>query len=257
MWVTHDPSADARRPVSRYAAPVLTDPRPACALLVRVAAVAVASVLLGVLAHGSMAGVLPRPGSLFVIVVLVLMLVGGLLAAGQGAGRWARRHGWSVPFEDAAGVLALVVGQALVHWLVLPVGVPGVGSSTVIPAGHVHAGALPAEAVMSHPAAATGPGMLVVHAVGAAMVAVALRWVEAAILGLVAVLRLVQAPMAACLGALRARSQVSPAVPMGQPRRWVCVWWGADLRPRLRVTLLPLERRGPPAAGWIRTAVPI
>ena len=110
-----------------------------------------------------------------------------------------------MPAEDVAGVLALVVGQALVHWLLLPVGAPLAGAGPVMGAAHVHAGALPAQAVMSHHAgAATGPGMLAVHAVAAVMVAVALRWVEAAMLGLVRVVRLVRAPMAACLGALRA-----------------------------------------------------
>jgi hypothetical protein len=236
---------------------VLSDPRPTCALPVRVAAVSVASVLLGVLAHGSMVGVLPRPGSLFVIVVLVLVLVGGALAAGQRAGRWARRHGWPVPVEDAAGVLALVVGQALVHWLLLPVVAPLAGAGPVMGAGHVHAGTFPAQAVMSHHAgAATGPGMLAVHAVAAVMVAVALRWVEAAMLGLVRVVRLVRAPMAACLGVLRA-AVLAPSAVLSLESGDLSGFWGcADVRPRLRVTLLPLERRGPPVVGWIQHVLP-
>lgn len=231
---------------------MLTDHRPASPLLVRVAAVSGASILLGVLAHGSMAGVLPRPGSLFVISVLILMLVGGLLAGGRRAGAWAASHGWSVPFADAAGVLALVVGQALVHWLVIPVGVALPGAGSGVPVGHTHSGSLPAEVVLSHHAAAPGPGMLAVHAVAAVMVAVALRWVEAAILSLGQVLRLAGSPMASCLGALRSSVRVSAVVSTGEglDDRF-CPWWTADVRPRLRVTLLPLERRGPPPAGWL------
>ncbi len=233
---------------------MLTEHHPAFALPVRVAAVSVASVLLGVVAHGFVAGVLPRPDPLFVIAVLVLMLVGGLLAGGQRAGTWARSRGWSVPFEDVAGVLSLVAGQALVHWLVLPVGVPLAGAGSVLSIGHIHAAAPPADTVVSHHAAATTPAMLAVHAMAGVVVAVALRWVEAAILSLGQVLRLVHAPMASCLRALRACVQVGTVVSTGDHSgNRVCTWSSADVRPRLRVTLMPLGRRGPPsAAGWFQ-----
>lgn len=241
--------------MSRYAAPMLSDPRTASPLPVRVAAVSVSSVLLGVLAHGSMAGVLPRPGSLFVIVVLVVMLVGGLLAAGHGAGRWVQRRGWPLPVEDLAGAAALVVGQALVHWLVIPVGAP---QAVALPSGnHVHAVAASAEAVVSHHSgSATGPGMLAVHAVAGLMVAVALRWVEAAILGVVQVLRFVRAPTASWLGALRAAILVPDALPTGGLGDLSWSWGRVDVRPRLRVTLLPLQRRGPPGVGRTQIVLP-
>lgn len=237
--------------VSRYAAPMRPVSGSASLLLVRVAAVSVASVLLGVLAHGSIADVLPRPGALFVIVVLVLMLVGGVLAGGRGAGRWARRHGWSVPFEDVAAAVALVAGQALVHWSVLPVGVPLSNAMTVSALGHGHGGAVPVGAVLSHHGSGTGAGMLAGHAVAAVLVAVVLQWVEVAILGLGQVLRIAQASTASCLGVLGARITVAPAwlpAESGDRVRHGC---SADVRPRLRVTLLPLVRRGPPTLGWI------
>lgn len=234
---------------------MLPDPLSASPLLVRVLAVAGASVVLGVVAHGSVADVLPGLGSLFVVLVLVLMMVGALLAVGRSAGRWVGRHGWSFPFEDVAGAVALVVGQALVHWLILPAAPQAVAVAGVV--GHSHSSAGPAGiAVPHHTGMATSLGMLTVHAVAGLLVALALRWVESAILGLVRALRLVREPMAACLGVLASSVRVLPAVPTGEPggRSWS--WGAVDSRPRLRVTLLPLERRGPPPGRWIQHVLP-
>jgi hypothetical protein len=211
-------------------------------------------VVLGVVAHGSVAGVLPGHGSLFVIVVLVLMVVGALLAAGRSAGRRIGRRGWSFPLEDAAGAVALVVGQALVHWLILPAA-PQAGVVAGV-AGHSHGRAGPGAVVPFHAGTATSLGMLAVHAVAGLLVALALRWVESAILGLIQVLHLVREPLTACLGLLGSTVRVIPALstPESGLRSWS--WGVGDARPRLRVTLQPLERRGPPTGRWIPHVLP-
>jgi hypothetical protein len=222
--------------------------------LVRVAAVSVASVLLGVLAHGSVADVLPRPGSLFVIVVLVSTLVAGMLAGGRAVGRWLERRGWRVPVEDAAGALALVAGQALVHWSVLPLGVPLAGSGSVGFGGHGYGahhgdGAHQVHGVVMHHTSGSSAGMLAAHAAAALMVAAVLRWVEDAIVGLAHVLRLVHASTSLCIGVLQTCFFLVPASASGKSGDRANPWWGSDARPRMRVALLPLERRGPPSAG--------
>ncbi len=223
---------------------MLADQPPTAPVVVRVGALSAASVLLGVVAHGWVAGALPAPGALLVISTLVVLVVGALLGAGRWMADRAAPRAGAAHVADGAGVLALVVGQALVHWLILPVAeaVPVSGGH-----GHLHPGATGTGAVMAHHSAAgIGPQMLAGHALAALVVALLLRWVEAAILRLAGLLAQLGAPVRAVRTAIGLARGV-PAIPRvdlaaGEDPRWA----RRDARPRMRVTLQPLGRRGPP-----------
>lgn len=232
-----------------YGVPVRFGPRLTAPLWVRVLAMVGASLVLGLAAHATGSGMVPGPGALVVVVELVTVVVAGLVAGGRWAAGGVRRWGWAARVEDGSAVVALVVGQALVHWLATPGATAGVSPGQ----GHVHAGGpisprTAAVHLTEHAGHGSGWGMLVGHAGAAVAVGLLLRWLEAGILGL--------AHLLACVAASVLVSRMVLALTGG--------WWvlpgdsaglsadpmpTGDRRRRLQVLLQPVERRGPPHEG--------
>lgn len=224
-----------------YCAPMLLSAGPAAPVAVRAVAISVASVLLGVVAHGSVSGVAPSAGSVLVIAVFLAQVVLAPLMVGQAAGRVCSRRGWSVPVEDGAAVVALVLGQAVVHWLAAPMAAPlAVGSAAH---GHAH-GPTPLGHV-GHGGSPGGQSMLLAHAAAAVAVALLLRRVEAGLLLLADLAPRLRAAVAGCHALLRPVAGAIVLAPRTCPAAGLCA---VDVRPRLQVFLQPVDRRGPPAA---------
>ena len=222
-----------------YCAPMLLLAGPAAPVAVRAVAISVASVLLGVVAHGSASGVVPSVGSVLVLAVFLAQVVLVPLMVGQAGGRVCRRRGWSVPVEDLAAVVALVAGQAVVHWLSAPAAAPlALGSAAH---GHAH-GPAPLGHV-GHGGSPGGLGMLLGHAAAAVAVGLLLRRVEAGLLLLAGLAPRLRAAVAARHGLLRSGSGAVLLVAGTCPAAGRCT---VDVRPRLQVFLQPLDRRGPP-----------
>ena len=222
---------------------------PAAPLWVRLVVLTVASELMGVAAHASNGGGLPRPGPLLVITMLVSGLVAGVLFGSRSVRPALGRFGPAARVDDVAAVAALVLGQWVVHWQVMPVS-PALG--LVLPPTHQHAGLPLGVGTAHHPGAAsgTGVGMLLGHAVAAVLVALTLRWMEAVALGCVQVLASHRLPVrSAWLLLQQAAATGVPTSTSSTDRRGLpdaC----DGLAPRLCEFLHPVVRRGPPAVVW-------
>ena len=169
-------------PVSRsagYGVPMSVGLAPSAApVWVRLAVLTGASELIGVAAHASNGGGLPQPGAWLVITMLVSGLVGGLLGVARLLRSTMSRGGPTAGVEDLAAVAALVLGQWVVHWQLMPVS-PTLGLA--LPPAHHHAAVPVGAGMAAHHAGATsgtGVGMLLGHAAAAVLVALLLRWLE-------------------------------------------------------------------------------
>ncbi len=161
---------------------------------VRLAVLTVASELIGGAAHASNGGRLPQPGAWLVITMLVSGLVAGLLVAARSVRQCLGHGGPAAHLEDLAAVAALVLGQWVVHWQLMPVS-PALGMAMPSAHHHHHAG-VPLGAGMAHHAGTgTGVGMLLGHAAAAVLVALLLRWLEVAVLACVHVLATHRLPL--------------------------------------------------------------
>ena len=215
---------------------------------VRLAVLTVASELIGVAAHASKGGGLPHPGAWLVITVLVSGLVGGLLVAARSVRGCLGHGGRAAHLEDLAAVAALVLGQWVVHWQLMPVR-PILGMA-MPSAHHQHAG-VPVGAGMAHHAGTgTGVGMLLGHAAAAVLVALLLRWLEVVVLACVHVLATHRLPVRSAWLLLQRAATTKVLASTGSTGRRGLPDAVVGLVPRLCEFLHPVVRRGPPAAAW-------
>jgi hypothetical protein len=223
---------------------------PATPVWVRLAALTVASELIGVAAHASNGGGLPQPGAWLVITMLVAGLVGGLLVAARSVRRRLGHGGPAAHLEDLAAVAALVLGQWVVHWQVMPVS-PALGMA--MPSAHLQHTGVPVGAGMAHhagTASGTGVGMLLGHAAAAVLVALLLRWLETAVLACVHVLATHRLPVRSAWLLLQRAATTTVLSSTGSTGGRGLPDAGVGLVPRLCEFLHPVVRRGPPAAAW-------
>lgn len=181
--------------------------------MVRGCVLVAASVLLGTAAHvGASGGVGVRLGPVLVMAVLLAMAVSGVLGAGAWLAARVSRWGWSSPVEDVSAGVGLVTSQLLVHWL----GQPLPASLPPLASGHgAHHG--PVDGTMAvqsavHAGHAGGWGMAVAHASAALAVGLLLRWLEASLFALAAVLVTVGRAVHLALASLATRAAPLPAL---------------------------------------------
>lgn len=214
---------------------------PSPVLRARVPALVAASLVLGTAAHVGASGAVLTLGPFLVTAALLVMLVTALV----GMGRWAARGvrgAAAAHVQDAAALVALVLGQALVHLSVGAVA-PGGGST----AGHVHHhGSQLADGSLAGPGMLHGSsaGMLASHALAALVVGLLLRWLERGVLALFAL-------SGSCARAACGRlfpPLAAGIIPTPRRRRSVTPRADWDLRPHLCLGLGAVVRRGPPMA---------
>lgn len=207
--------------------------------LPRAGAIVSSAAVLGAAAHVAAAGEL-RADSLTVTVMLLVLVVTGILAVGA---RLARALPDGRPVQaahDASAALALVTGQALVHWFGGSAQVVAAGPHTV--GGH-HAG--------TTATLAAGPAhgqhswsMLAAHCLAALMVGLLLRGLEHSIVRLIQTVRSTATDLGAAIGVV-----VSALVAPMPPRTARRLRALSPHRPLTALAVLSatVARRGPPA----------
>ena len=220
--------------------PVETSGPPA-APLPRAGAIVAAAVVLGTTAHLAAAGDL-RASGLLVTVMLLVLVVTGILAAGARVARALPSPRSARTAEDAAATLALLAGQVLVHWV--GGGAPVAGGA--VPGGRHHAGPSAGDAMLAGHSSPHSWGMLAAHCLAALMVGLLLRALEHNIVRLGLAVRSSATELAASIGIVVA-ALLAPVTHPARPRssRVVTRRRGSTLI----LLAAAVVRRGPPVLG--------